>query len=239
MANADSILGHLRTVEVERRRRAASTDLGARVHALKDYQQRRFSVTYRDLLASPRYGPAARFFLHELYGPRDFTLRDAQFARVVPALVRLFPADIVHTVETLGHLHALSESLDSLTAAHLPAVKIDSAGYIEAWQAAGHADDRERQIRLTLSVGEDLDRFTRNALLRHSLRMMRGPSKAAGLSELQRFLELGFDTFRAMRGAEEFLAIVGRRERTLVHALFAAGVDDVDSEVGQALEQLP
>ena len=51
---------------------------------------------------------------------------------------------------------------------------------------------------------------------------MRGPARAAGLGELQIFLETGFDTFRAMNGAQEFLAIVKRREEELAAALFAA-----------------
>ena len=60
---------------------------------------------------------AARFFLDDLYGPRDFSERDAQFARIVPALVRLFPHEIVGTVQALAALHALSERLDSAMAA--------------------------------------------------------------------------------------------------------------------------
>jgi hypothetical protein len=56
-----------------------------------------------------------------------------------------------------------------------------------------------------LAVGTALDRYTRNPLLRHSLRLMRGPAQAAGLGVLQAFLERGFDTFGEMRGATEFL----------------------------------
>ena len=84
-SDADNILSELAVVDAERRRRAADRDLARRVIALKSYQQLRFSHTYADLLASARYAPAARFFLDELYGPNDFTRRDAQFARVVPA----------------------------------------------------------------------------------------------------------------------------------------------------------
>jgi hypothetical protein len=40
---------------------------------------------------------------------------------------------------------------------------------------------------------------------------------------LQAFLERGFDTFRDMRGAQEFLATVTRRERELAARLFAGG----------------
>lgn len=65
------------------------------------------------MLESKRYGAASRFFLDELYGPIDFTQRDHQFARVVPALVKLFPWQIVDTVGALAALHALSEALDT------------------------------------------------------------------------------------------------------------------------------
>jgi hypothetical protein len=239
---ADTILGHLRTVAAERARRDASPELAARVLALKRYQQGRFAKTYADLLVSPRYGQASRFFLEELYGPRDFSQRDAQFARVVPAIVRLFSSDIVDTVRTLAELHALSETLDSETASHLPQVDIEAAAYIAAWQATGRAPDRERQIALTLAVGQSLDGLTRNPLVRHSLRMMRAPARAAGLGELQNFLENGFDAFKAMRGAQEYLADIGSRERELARALFGADVGGPPSErrLGDtALGQLP
>ena len=230
MSDANSILGHLRAVAGERQRRAESLDLEVRVRSLKSYQQQRFARTYADLLATARYGAASRFFLEELYGPTDFAERDAQFARVVPALVRLFPQDIVATVNALAQLHALSEALDSMMATQLVARTVDRAAYVAAWQATAHPELREQQIALTVSVGEALDRLTRNPLVRHSLHMMRGPSRAAGLGELQRFLETGFDTFKAMRGAQEFLATVGARERALASSLFSASLQDAVDE---------
>lgn len=223
-----TILGHLHTVARERADREASPDLAARVHALKRYQQARFAFTYQDLLSSARYGLAARFFLEELYGPSDFRERDAQFARVVPALVRLFPKEIVETVATLGQLHALSEQLDTRTARQLDGVEIVPAQYAAAWQAAGDEAARETQIDLTLKVGAALDRFTRKPLLRRSLHLMRGPARASGLGQLQVFLESGFDAFKAMRGAQEFLDLIGSRERSLARLLFRYAEADGD-----------
>lgn len=60
--------------------------------------------------------------------------------------------------------------------------------------------------------------------------MMRGPAKAAGLPALQQFLEVGFDTFKAMGGAAEFLSTVGSRERSLAKALFAAQIERTGAE---------
>lgn len=222
-ADGDRILDHLNTVAALRAQRAADPALAGRVRALKAYQARRFEATYGDLLAHPRYQGAARFFLEELYGPQEFAARDAQFSRIVPALVRLFPAELVATIATLGELHALSESLDDGAARQLPRLPPDAPGYAQAWLATGRAPARELQIALTLRIGEAMDRYTRNRLLRTTLRLMRGPAQAAGLSDLQRFLEAGFDAFGAMKGAVEFLRWVGERERALAAALFDPG----------------
>jgi hypothetical protein len=240
-ASSAAILAQLKVVDAERERRSADPVLSAKVVALKAFQQRRFSKTYADLLATARYGAASRFFLDELYGPTDFTRRDKQFARVVPGMALFFPNEIVQTVSTLGELHALSETFDTTLGALLEDERITAADYIRVWQRAGRAPDRERQIALTLSVATDLDRLTRKPFLRQSLRLMRGPARAAGLPELQHFLEIGFDTFRAMNGAQEFIALIGERERALAAALFAAGSKGIDerSSMDRALASLP
>jgi len=115
-ASAAEIAAHLSVVDAERQRRAEVPRLLDKVSELKAFQQRRFSHTYADLLGSARYGAAARYFLDELYGPGDFTARDAQFARVAPAIVRVFPNEVAETVAILAELHALSEALDTATA---------------------------------------------------------------------------------------------------------------------------
>ncbi len=239
-STAETILGQLKVVNDERERRQTVPGLNAKVVDLKDYQQRRFAHTYADLLESARYAAVARFFLDELYGPSDFTHRDAQFARVVPTMVRLFPREIIQTVATLAHLHALSESLDTEMATHLLASPVSATDYIHAWQRTGRAPDRQQQITLTLTVADRLDRLTAMPLLRNSLRLMRGPARAAGLGELQQFLEAGFDTFRAMNGAKEFIALVESREQALAAALFAAPVThDTSVACARALASLP
>ena len=211
----ERILAPLRAVEAERALRQREPSLEAGVVALKSYQQRRFARTYADLLASPRYGAAAQFFLDELYGPGDFSRRDAQFSRVVPGLVRLFPHDVVHTVATLAELHATTERLDTAMARHGAGAPWAAASYVRAWQATGQPEQRAAQVTLALAVASQLDVFTRKPLLRQSLRLMRKPAELAGLAELQRFLENGFDTFAAMRGAQGFIGEIEARERAL------------------------
>lgn len=222
-AQADLILHSLQEVAAERARRQADPGLAARVREVKRYQHQRFQHSYADLLASARYARSAQFFLDDLYGPEDFTQRDEQFARVVPGLVRMFPRELVGTVTSLGELHALSEQFDTAMGAVIDGATLGDAEYAAAWRTVARPADRERQIALMLAVGSALDRYTRNPLLRTSLRIMRGPAAAAGLGALQGFLERGFDTFREMRGASEFLDTVAARERELAARLFSGG----------------
>jgi hypothetical protein len=142
--------------------------------------------------------------------------------RVVPGLVRLFPAEVVVTVEALTALHALSEQLDSEMARHIDDQPLTAATYVAAWRRTGQPASRQRQIDLMLDVGRALDVYTHRPLLRHSLRAMRMPARAAGLLNLQTFLESGFDTFRAMRGADQFLSQVATRERAIAASLFGS-----------------
>ena len=220
---AERIIEHLATVSRLRALREADAKLARRVLALKTYQAGRFELTYADLLASSRYQAAAHFFLNELYGPQEFARRDAQFGRIVPALVRMFPADLMHTLELLGQLHALTETLDDAAARQLHSMPPDAPSYVGAWQAVGRSDARKQQIALTLAIGASLDHYTRKPMLRATLRLMRKPAQRAGLGELQQFLQTGFDAFGAMAGATEFLRCVGARERALATALFAPG----------------
>jgi hypothetical protein len=223
------ILEQLQCVDVIRAGQSADPTLALRVQAVKAFQQQQFRHRYQDILSKPRYEIAARFFLDELYGPGDFSGRDAQFARVVPALVRLFPVSVVEAVELLGQLHALSESLDDAMAraCSLPVNTIEN--YVLAWRVLDQLNSRQQQLQMVLALGRRLDQLTRNRLLRQSLRWMRPAALAAGLEHLQQFLERGFDGFSAMQGAEEFLATIEYREQQFISemqfACLAANVE--------------
>jgi hypothetical protein len=60
--------------------------------------------------------------------------------------------------------------------------------------------------------------------LRLALKMMRKPAALAGMADLQRFLESGFDTFAAMgqetNSVNYFLSTVEIREKKLFSKLF-------------------
>jgi hypothetical protein len=240
----DEILRYLAFVESLRAARLRDPVFAQRVTRVKAYQQLRFTRTYADLLASERYSPAATFFLAELYGPGEFGQRDAQFARVVPKLSPMLPAEVMSTVRDLARLHAISESLDSEMARHTSGDQVRREDYVKAWQRVGQRDQRELQLQLVLDLGKSLDALTRRSWIIAALRLMRGPAHAAGLSSLQLFLESGMSSFRSMRGAAAFLEVVRTRESRLIDALFAVdGKLGRSASVGQAavlaLSELP
>ena len=222
-STGEKIIISLQQVARERMLRASDAVLGEAVVRVKAFQHDRFARTYADLMADARYQDVTNFFMDDIYGPGDFSQRDTQFARIVPALVRLFPSEIVQTIAQLAELHALSEQLDTAMGMRLGLLRLNGQKYGEVWRAVGEPMIREKQIDLIVAVGRALDRYTRKAMLRHSLRVMRRPAQAAGLGSLQTFLERGFDTFRAMGGANDFLALISQRERALAVNLFQPG----------------
>jgi hypothetical protein len=220
----EAIQGYLQAVEEERARRRQDPVLARCVSEVKRYQHARFSDTYRDLLEAPASAKAARFFLEELYGPVDFSRRDAEFFRVAPKVAAFFPGDIGHLVLSLARLHALSERLDSEMGAAAGVTPLSAVSYQRAWRMVGQTAARKEQIELMLQVGLTLAKQVRKPLIRATLRMMRGPANAAGLGSLQSVLESGFDAFRALPDADEFVQTIASREAAIAANLFSGDV---------------
>jgi hypothetical protein len=215
-----AIISRLMRVRELRRDREADANLGARVLAVKQFQHARFARDYAMLLASARYRDAARFFLDELYGPVDFTARDAEFERVIPWMAHVLPDDVMGTIANLLELHSLTEELDQLMATVLGSPELDEPSYRGAWRAVGRRADRERQLTLLLVAGRALERHTRSKMLAATLRLMRAPAQAAGLGHLQSFLEAGMSAFAGMGGAKEFLGFIETNESQTINELF-------------------
>jgi hypothetical protein len=232
-------LGHitqsLDVVEHLRQERKGDAQLARHTRLLKRWQSQRFQKTYTDVLIDPHMGAAARFFLTELYGEQEFAQRDAQFARIAGTLERLFPRTVIDTATMLAQLHALSETLDAYMArswiaraqttppqeiaASVSDPELSLELYRHLWQSLqkvpGYNSARLAQIQTTQQLGEQLLRHTRIPGLRLMLKMMRAPAAAAGLQQLQHFLENGFDTFAQLsqyNKASTFLNAIAQRE---------------------------
>jgi hypothetical protein len=218
---ADAMRRHLERLKALRGPGAAEAK-SERVTAVKRWQTERLMRTYADLNENPRYRGATAFFVKDLYGPKDFSNRDAALLRIVPVMSRMLPARAVEAAALSVEVEALSEELDHRLAAALPGPAITEEGYAKAYRESATPDERGHQIQLIVDVGHRLEALVQWPFVSQTLKLMRAPARLAGLSDLQDFLERGFHAFHAMGSAEEFLATIERREREILSRLFSS-----------------
>jgi len=203
---------------------AADPVRGQRRDRLRAWQAARLAKTHADLLASPKFNIAATFFLSDLYGPKDFSERDAEMEKVLPIMTTMLPVSGLRTLLLAVEVDALSERFDAEMVAVL-GKRLDQDGlalddYAAAYRQVGDREGRELQIRLIGETGEALDALAHKTFAGAALKLMHGPAQLAGLGELHAFLERGFNAFRSLRRADEFLETIVQRERELTVSLF-------------------
>ncbi len=225
-----AMLEHLNRLEELRGPTKREADLLADVKRVKQWQHRRLRYTYHDLSIDHRFAPATAFFFDELYGEKDTVQRDRDLLRMYPTIKRLLPKFAFETLDNALALDVLSEEFDQALAAQTRGVAINNAVYCEAFRAVGRKADRLRQVALMQEVGHGLDLVVKKPLIYSTLKMLRRPSKLAGLAEMQQFLEAGFSAFRHMKGATPFLHAIAERETALIEAIFLRGIPTLPPE---------
>jgi hypothetical protein len=200
--------------------------VAAALPLLRRWQAQRLARTYADLAADKRYAPATAFFLSDIYGERDFAERNRAVERAYPWMRKTLPKAAFAPIERAMQLHDLSVKLDAQLCGVLLAElgvkdRISADAYAQGYRRCDNRAQRLRQIELAVAVGTDLDRVVAKPLVHRMLALSRKPARAAGFGELQEFLERGFDAFRHMGGAAEFLKAIETREKAILERLFA------------------
>lgn len=220
ISNESALRDHLAAARAEREAAARFAVSAADRLAVRSWQQARLTQTHADFLASARYGPAAKFFVTELYSTKDLSQRDADIERVVKVLVKFLPDKALATLATALEMDALSELLDNRLAARLRdaqgnerPLRIDATAYQRAYCEAEDMTLRNRQFELTEEIGASLDTLTKVPLLQGLLRIMKRPAYASGVGQLHEFLDRGYAAFAHMKGGAEFVKTVVARER--------------------------
>ena len=85
--SAEALRLHLKTAKSLRQQANCDPSVAGKRLRLREWQAARLARTHADLLASPRFGQAAEFFLSDLYGPKDFSSRDEEVERILPCLL--------------------------------------------------------------------------------------------------------------------------------------------------------
>lgn len=197
---------------------------------LQRWQAERLARSFEDFVASPDTRPGAEFFLTDLYGDHDVTARDRGVERVMPMMKKLMPPELLATAADAIELAVLSHAFDLRVAEQLDAIAdpkkpLTETDYAEAYRRAGLRRLRGRQVDLVVAIGDALDAAVRKPWLSRLLRISRLPARAAGLGDLQAFLERGFAAFHAMRDAPAFMQAIAAREREVSRRLFAGEAD--------------
>lgn len=198
--------------------------------ALQSWQALRLERSFDGFLRDPARRPAARFFLTDVYGDHDFSQRDADIAKVIPMMQRLLPAPLLDAIATGIELGALTHALDLRMAEALHRLAprrraLDAALYAQAYRKVGHPRLRARQIELIGRVGTTLGAALRMPGVGALLALSRLPARAAGLGELQSFLERGYAAFAELGDIRGFLADIGDNETRVMERLFAGDPD--------------
>lgn len=204
---------------------SATPQAAQRLRELQAWQAARLARTYDDLRGEPRYAAAVEFFLSDLYGPHDFTRRDAQFTRAWRRLKRGLPAAALQVLGLTIELQVLSAELDQAMLSRLGGVAVSNPTYAKAYREVGRRDARQRQIDLLVEIGTELQRVVTLPVIGLMLKAAHLPAHLAGLGALQGFLERGFGAFRRMGSAQVLLEAVRSRETALMQALFAGCAD--------------
>ncbi len=193
------------------------------IHQLQHWQCERLLVSHEDLAKQKRYQKAMAFFVEELYGPKDFSQRDADIVRVIPKLARVLPDKAMNAMDDALSLNALSFDLDMAMAqylkTHFPDQSINRDSYAEAYRYVGRADARAHQIDIISHLGDQLADVIKIRGIGMLISLSRRPAKLAGLIALHEFLERGFNAFNAIGDVQSFIQPVLTREKALMHSL--------------------
>jgi hypothetical protein len=197
---------------------------------LRDWQSKRLERTHADLLASPRYGPASRFFIEEIYAARDFSQRDQDIEYLYGLMSRLLPDILLGLVRNAVEINDLTNALDeALLKALLQGLgvtdRITEQLYAQAYRICDNYAERLYQIELLVKIGRQVDLSTRLPLVGTALRLARAPARQAGWEDLHDFLDRGFRAFKRMHGAGKFLNTVQERETLILERIFASDPD--------------
>lgn len=216
-------------------------NLSPRVAELRTFQARRLAASYADLRRTPRYSAAAEFFLSDLYGEKDFSERDRNVEKIYPIMIRLLPEAVLETVTVAAELNALSHRLDLRMVGRLenllrPDEEISLRHYAVAYAQPDDYRVRRHQLALILGLGRGLDHIVRKRMVRELLALCHWPAKLAGLGALQSFLERGFDSFTALKGANSFLLALAHRERAFVLEMHELAGVPLPTAVGDGVQ---
>jgi hypothetical protein len=191
--------------------------------ALQRFQSNRLRRDHADLAREPQYRDIGEFFFDEMYGPRDFSARDEQ-ARRLNQFVHLVPGIAVGDVQKVLQLLDVTNRLDDSVVVWLlelgASANFDEPLYERAYRLADNYDERVLQIDLARDALYNVYRMTRRPLVGVALERTQGLAQRVGMTDIHRFLLLGFRAIQPVRDIHRFVEAVMLRERDRLDRIY-------------------
>lgn len=213
------ILANLELATKIRKTYLSDRSLKAKKDVLKAYQVERLKFTHKECLEDPNTKDATKFFLTEIYSEKDLTKRDADLAKVVPMMCKLFPKELLAVLSDAIELDALTEKLDMKMCENLSESFTDN-DYKEVYRDKTSFEDRKKQIELTNSLGLSLIDVVKYPLIGGLLGKMGFPAKMMGLSEMHELLNNGFNIFKNTKNVDQFLKNLIQNEYDILEDIY-------------------
>ena len=191
--------------------------------ALQAFQSQRLRRDLADLAAEEQYQQIGQFFFEEMYGARDFSVRDEQAQRA-HWFVHRVPGVTAHDVESVLDLLELTTRLDDeitdlLIALGAP-LDFDEPIYEQAYRLADRYTERVHQIDLVLVALGNVHRLGRKKLLGLALQSTHVLAHAVGMGDIHRFLRLGYQAIQPVRDITRFLDTIEQREKERLDRIY-------------------
>ena len=208
----------------------AGSGLDPKMALLRVWQSQRLARTYADLLEMPRYTPACRFFLDDIYAERDFSQRDHDLETMYDFMRRFVPDAVSRPAALTIKLHRMTDGLDQ----QLLDVLVNQVGitdsitveqYAEAYRLCDNYRERVEQIDAIIEIFEHIDGIVRNPITGPALSIAKRPLRGAGYGEVVNFLERGYDSFKRMHGSHHFRKTLHDRELSALDRMYAHDPD--------------
>lgn len=191
------------------------------------WQRHRISRTYRRLLVHEAFGDATRFVLEEAYAGPEHDALISEIERVIPHVVRIFPAPLVKTACDILELNTLTLALDIDVArwllAHAPEVLERGLSVVDfeaAYCAQPDLRARQEQLALMERLGKSVEHYLGSQWVYAAFKVAKLPAKALGLSSLVRFMQGGFEAIHKLPvPASELMTLLVDTERSYLERL--------------------
>lgn len=208
----------------------AGSGLDPKMALLRVWQTQRLSRTYADLLEEPRYNPACRFFLDDIYAERDFSQRDHDLETMYEFMRRFVPDAVSRPAALTIKLHRMTDALDQALLDVLVnqldvTDSITVEQYAEAYRRCDNYRERVEQIDAIIEICEHIDGIVRNPITGPALSLAKRPLRGAGYGEVVAFLERGYDSFKRMHGSHHFRKTLQERELSALDRMYAHDPD--------------